>query len=93
TAIYDRIEVIKGANGLLSGAGKPGAAINFVRKKPTADFNAHIGASGGSWDNYRSELDVSGALNDSASVRARAVAAFQDKHSFQDHYERKTSVY
>ncbi|MCL8040995.1 TonB-dependent siderophore receptor, partial [Pseudomonas aeruginosa] len=47
----------------------------------------------GSWDNYRSELDVSGPLTESGNVRGRAVAAYQDKHSFMDHYERKTSVY
>ncbi|WP_299257919.1 TonB-dependent receptor plug domain-containing protein [uncultured Kushneria sp.] len=32
TAIYDRIEVVKGANGLMTGAGNPGASVNFVRK-------------------------------------------------------------
>jgi outer membrane receptor for ferric coprogen and ferric-rhodotorulic acid len=34
TAIYDRIEVLKGATGLLTGMGDPGATINLVRKKP-----------------------------------------------------------
>ncbi|WP_353632763.1 TonB-dependent siderophore receptor [Pseudomonas vranovensis] len=93
TAIYDRIEVIKGANGLLSGAGAPGAALNFIRKKPTSEFSGHVTGSAGSWDNYRSEVDVSGPLNESGTVRGRAVAALQDKHSFQDHYERQTNVY
>ncbi len=93
TAIYDRVEVIKGASGLLSGAGAPGATINLVRKKPTHEFAGHVSLGAGSWDNYRSELDLSGPLNDSGSVRGRAVAAYQDKHSFQDHYERKISTY
>lgn len=34
-AIYDRVEVLKGATGLLTGSGDPGATINLVRKKPT----------------------------------------------------------
>lgn len=93
TAIYDRVEVIKGASGLLSGAGAPGATINLIRKKPTHEFAGHITLGAGSWDNYRSELDVSGPLNESGNIRGRAVAAYQDKHSFQDHYERKTSTY
>jgi outer membrane receptor for ferric coprogen and ferric-rhodotorulic acid len=38
TAIYDRIEVLKGATGLLTGMGDPGATINLVRKKPGKDF-------------------------------------------------------
>ncbi|UVL54352.1 TonB-dependent siderophore receptor [Pseudomonas sp. B21-035] len=92
-AIYDRVEVLKGATGLLTGAGSLGATINLVRKKPTAEFKGHFDLGAGSWDNYRSELDVSGPLTDSANVRGRAVAAYQDKHSFLDHYQRKTSVY
>ncbi len=31
TAIYDRIEVLRGANGLLSGTGNPSATVNFIR--------------------------------------------------------------
>ncbi|MEG2032419.1 MAG: TonB-dependent receptor plug domain-containing protein, partial [Janthinobacterium sp.] len=34
-AIYDRVEVVRGANGLMSGAGSPAGAVNLVRKKPT----------------------------------------------------------
>lgn len=34
-SIYDRVEVLKGATGLLTGSGDPGATINLVRKKPT----------------------------------------------------------
>ncbi|WP_061288239.1 TonB-dependent siderophore receptor [Azotobacter vinelandii] len=92
-AIYDRIEVLKGATGLVTGAGGAGATLNFVRKKPTYEFQAHITGEAGSWDNYRTEWDVSGSLNASGSVRGRAVAAYQDKKSFQDHYDRNTSVY
>lgn len=33
TIMYDRIEVIKGASGLTTGAGTPGATLNFVRNK------------------------------------------------------------
>ena len=92
-AIYDRVEVLKGATGLLTGAGSLGATINLVRKKPTADFKGHFTLGAGSWDNYRSEIDVGGPLTESGNVRGRAVAAYQDKHSFMDHYQRKTNVY
>ena len=34
-AMFDRVEVIRGATGLVTGAGNPSAAINFVRKRPT----------------------------------------------------------
>ncbi len=92
-AIYDRVEVLKGATGLLTGAGSLGATINLVRKKPTAEFQGHVSLGAGSWDKYRSELDLSGPLNEAGTVRGRAVAAYEDKHSFMDRYSRKTPVY
>ncbi|MCK6253015.1 TonB-dependent siderophore receptor [Pseudomonas fragi] len=92
-AIYDRVEILKGATGLLTGAGAPGATINLIRKKPTREFKASIDVGAGSWDNYRTQVDVSGPLTDNGNIRGRAVAAYQDKHSFMDRYERKTGVY
>ncbi len=91
-AIYDRVEVLKGATGLLTGTGDPGATINLVRKKPTRAFQGHASLGAGSWDNYRGEFDVSGPLNASGSVRGRAVAAYQDKHSQLRGYQRSTGV-
>ncbi|WP_307877364.1 TonB-dependent siderophore receptor [Pseudomonas sp. Xaverov 259] len=93
TVIYDRVEILKGATGLLTGAGGPGGTINMVRKKPTSEFKGYVDLGAGSWDNYRSEIDVSGPLTESGNVRGRAVAAYQDKHTFLDHYQRKTNVY
>ena len=92
-AIYDRVEILKGATGLLTGAGAPGATINLIRKKPTREFKARIDVGAGSWDHSRTQVDVSGPLTDSGNIRGRAVAAYQDKHSFMDRYERKTGVY
>lgn len=92
TAIYDRIEVLKGATGLLTGTGDPGATINLIRKKPTKNFQGEVSLSAGTWDSYRTQLDLSGALNPAGSLRGRAVAAYQDKHSQMDGYERKTST-
>lgn len=92
TAIYDRVEVLKGSAGLLTGAGQPGAVINLVRKRPTAVPQKQITVGAGSWNNYRAELDVSGPLSTDGRVRGRAVAAYQDQHSFLDGHQRKTSV-
>ncbi len=91
-AIYDRVEVLKGAAGLLTGSGDPGATINLIRKKPTREFQGSASLGIGSWQNYRTQLDFSGALNESGSVRGRAVVAYQDRQSHLDHYQRKTGV-
>jgi len=92
-AVYDRIEVLKGSPGLLVGAGSLGATINLIRKKPTTDFQGHLSLGAGSWDNYRSEVDVSGSLTSTGNVRGRAVAAYQDKNSFMDRYGSQAEVY
>lgn len=84
-AIYDRLEILRGASGLTQGSGEPGGTVNLVRKKPTYDFQASGSISAGSWDNYRSEADISGPLNDDASLRGRFVGVYQDKQSFTDY--------
>jgi outer membrane receptor for ferric coprogen and ferric-rhodotorulic acid len=92
-APYDRVEVVRGATGMMQGAGNPSAAINMVRKRPTQAFQASVTASAGSWDNYRSELDVSGPVNASGSVRGRFVGAYHDKDSYQDYAGRERGVF
>lgn len=62
-AIYDRIEIVRGANGLLQGSGNPSAIINMVRKRPTREFQMSAELGAGSWADYRAQLDVSGPLN------------------------------
>ncbi|WP_051412831.1 TonB-dependent siderophore receptor [Methylophilus sp. 5] len=91
-ALYDRIEVLRGANGLVTGPGNPSATINFIRKRTTKDFQAKANASLGSWDNRRLDADISGALNGDGSVRARLVAAHQEKNSYLDRYSSTRDV-
>lgn len=92
-AIYDRVEVLKGATGLLTGMGDPGATINLVRKKPTRELAGSATLGAGSWDSYRAEVDVGGPLTESGRVRGRVVGAYQDKHSNVDHYQRSNQVF
>ncbi len=72
-AMYDRVEVLRGAAGLLQGTGSPGGAINFVRKRGQAEHTLSLQAKAGSWDQYGVQLDVGGPLNADGSVRGRLV--------------------
>jgi outer membrane receptor for ferric coprogen and ferric-rhodotorulic acid len=83
-AIYDRIEIVRGAAGLTQGAGNPSAAINLVRKRPSRDFQASAEGYAGNWDRYGLNADFSGPLNATGTLRGRAVAVWQDNKSFQD---------
>ncbi|NWB29738.1 TonB-dependent siderophore receptor [Pseudomonas gingeri] len=91
-AVFDRVEVIRGATGLLVGAGNPGGAVNLVRKRPTADPRFSISTSAGSWDNYRMDLDGSGRLNGQGTLRGRAVVAYEDRGYFQDGLNSQTPL-
>lgn len=89
---YDRIEVLRGAAGLLQGAGNPSAAINLVRKRPTQTFAASGTAYAGSWNYYRGEVDVGGPLNASGRLRGRAVVAYEDRDYYIDVAESQKAV-
>ncbi|MFL9609602.1 TonB-dependent siderophore receptor [Methylobacillus sp. Pita2] len=85
-AFYDRVEVLRGSSGLMVGIGAPGGSINYVRKKPTREFQASVTGQFGSWDNYRGMVDISTPFNADGSVRGRIVAVKQDSGSHLDRY-------
>lgn len=83
-ALFDRIEVLRGPSGLLTGSGEPGGTVNYVRKRPGKEF-AMSGLAGiGSWDRYRGEIDVTGSLTPSGNLRGRLVGVYQDENKFYD---------
>lgn len=86
TAPFDRVEVLRGANGLLSATGNPSATVNYVRKRPTPSFQASAGLTLGSWQKRRIEGDVSGPLNQAGTLRGRAIVMAQRNESFMDNY-------
>jgi outer membrane receptor for ferric coprogen and ferric-rhodotorulic acid len=93
TGLFDRLEIVRGANGMLSGTGNPSATINYIRKRPTQEFQGTLSASYGSWDDKRIEADVSGPLNASGTVTGRLVYANEDKDSYLDRYKVNRNVY
>jgi outer membrane receptor for ferric coprogen and ferric-rhodotorulic acid len=87
TALYDSIVVVRGATGLLTGAGDPAGSINLVRKRPTRQFQASIEQGLGRWNKYRSVADIGSPLNEAGTLRGRFVAAYEEGNSWTDHYK------
>ena len=87
---FDRMEVLRGASGLLQGAGSPGGAINLVRKRGQNAPTVALTAKAGTWDHYGLQLDAGGPLNSSATVRGRVVADEDQSQSFIDYEWSKT---
>jgi iron complex outermembrane receptor protein/outer membrane receptor for ferric coprogen and ferric-rhodotorulic acid len=94
TAFYDRVEVVRGATGLLSGAGDPSATVNFVRKMPREQAGGHAALTLGRWNLRRAEADLSLPLDSQGRVRGRVVAVQSDSDSYVSHFgQRRQGLY
>ncbi|CAN7317564.1 TonB-dependent siderophore receptor [Pseudorhodoferax sp. LjRoot39] len=87
---FDRMEVLRGASGLLQGTGSPGGSVNLVRKRGQSEKTVAITARAGSWDRYGLQLDAGGPLNADGSLRGRVVLDEARSHSFTDQVNNRT---
>lgn len=85
----ERIEVLKGPAASLYGRGDPGGTVNIVTKKPRPEAFATLQTSAGSWDRYRTALDVNTPLDEDGNVLSRVNLAIEDGQSFRDHVDRE----
>lgn len=81
----ERIEVLKGANGMIFGRGGSGGVINRVRKEANWDPIQQIRFSGGSYNHKRFSMDTGYALNDMVAVRLNGL--YEHSESFRDGFE------
>ena len=78
----DRLEVLKGPNGMAFGRGGAGGAINRVSKQAGWDPVAELIASYGAYDYKRISGDYGQALNDEIAFRINAI--YEDSGSYRD---------
>ena len=83
----ERIEVLQGPASVLYGSMEPGATINLITKKPRAKMHFGVGIDLGSYNAYRSTVDLGGPLSD--RVRVRLNAAYDSRETFYDFWKRK----
>lgn len=91
--IYDRVEVVKGANGLMVGAGNPAMGFNMILKRANSkELTGNVTAQAGSWNNFSSSADISTPLNADASLRGRIFVKNSQEDSYMDFYERDRRI-
>ncbi|MBV6448070.1 TonB-dependent siderophore receptor [Nitrosomonas sp.] len=78
----ERIEVLKGANGMIFGRGGSGGVVNRVSKQANWNPVQEFTFQGGSFNQKRMTADVGYVINDIAAVRLNAL--FEDSDSFRD---------
>jgi outer membrane receptor for ferric coprogen and ferric-rhodotorulic acid len=94
TFLFERIELIRGANGLLTGVGNASGTVNYVRKRPTNKDSGEIGVTGGSYAHKRAMLDANKVFTEDGSWAGRLVMAHEDKDSYlRDLHDQRTSLY
>lgn len=78
----ERIEVLKGANGMIFGRGGSGGVINRVTKQAGWEPIREFSFQGGSYNLKRMTVDVNQAINDRIAFRVNGV--FDEADSFRD---------
>lgn len=90
TAQYERVDLVRGAAGLMHGAGDPSAVVNLIRKHAdSSEFAGTVSLEAASWSRFAGTLDIQAPLNASGTLRARAVAQAFQQDAFVDGEQRK----
>lgn len=82
--ILDRIEVLKGPDGLMYGEGAIGGAVNYISKSPSQTWRGDAMASYGSWGTYRAGMGVGGPIPGTA-LSYRADYSHNDTRAYTEH--------
>jgi len=91
-AIVDHVEILRGPSGLFGGSGEPTGAINMRLKQAKDTFGGSASITGGSYDNYRGDVDVTSPLTENGRIRGRVVAAYQTQDSWVDSVDNEVGV-
>jgi iron complex outermembrane receptor protein len=82
-SFVDHIEVVKGPAGFMLSNGDPSGLYNVVTKKPTGINKGEVSMTLGSFDLYRTTLDLDGKLSADGRLLYRLNVAGQNKKSFR----------
>ncbi|MET3113297.1 iron complex outermembrane receptor protein [Pedobacter sp. CG_S7] len=85
-SFVDHIEFVKGPAGFLMSNGEPSGIYNVVTKKPTGrDFGGEATFTLGSFDLYRTTLDLDGKADKAGKLLYRLNLMGQNKKSFRNY--------
>ena len=82
-SFVDHIEFVKGPAGFMLANGDPSGLYNVVTKKPTGQTKGEVSFTLGSFDLYRTSLDLDGKLSEDGKLLYRLNLSAQNKGSFR----------
>ncbi len=90
-AIFDRFEVVKGPNAIISPAGAPGGTVNLVSKSPIFGKNSTTAeVEFGRYDSNRASLDANRVLGKDLALRVVASGQYDD--GYYHNYEHNLAL-
>lgn len=89
TINLESIEIIKGPSSSLFGDIAPGGTINMVTKKPLTQTQGRISVGGGSFETWRTTLDLTGPLDKNKTILYRLNMGYEYAMTFRDNNRRK----
>ena len=93
TSLYDRVEIVRGATGLMTGAGNPSASVKLVRKHAdSSERKTALEAGVGRYGDLKLSADHSQPLTASGNLRGRLIANHQGGKTFVDREKDKSST-
>src|SRR5690606_376068 len=91
-ATVERVEFVKGPAGLMMSSGDPDGIYNVVTKKPTGEEKGAVTFSLGSFDMFRTTLDLDGTLSTNKKLLYRLNIAGSSSASFRPNEDSKRLV-
>ncbi|MGK3113680.1 TonB-dependent siderophore receptor [Candidatus Pantoea formicae] len=77
----EQLDVLRGPNGFLYGAGSPGGTVNGVSKRPTLTAQHEVALQTGSHGRMQGQFDTSGPLDDDKTLLYRVVGVARDSNT------------
>lgn len=88
TALFETVEIVRGANAIMTGIGNPSATVNYVRKRPTDELKVNASGQVGTRDYWRFEGDVNAPITDTLAARFIYAHEERDGHLDYNHVNR-----
>ena len=82
-ANIERIEILKGPASILYGRIEPGGLINYITKKPLSTPYYSLQQQFGSFNSYRTTIDLTGPLLPNSTLYYRLNFAYETSNSFR----------
>ena len=88
----EKVEILKGNTAIEYGNVAPGGVLNLVTKKPKFNFGGSLNFTLASFEKYKPQFDIYGALNKKKTIAARLNGSYEKANSFRNNVQ-SNSVY